>query len=258
MAHRPSRTAVRRAAVAATLALVAATALIACHPLVNPVDPRATNYTGTPTSGDPNDPSAAPEPLLPPIARWELVAPHDPGRMLPLEIPNDESFIEPRDSSEFECWITLSDSFEWEQAEGAICWIAVSFMSGDTLYTGSPLTGIAPEQRRLSVDLDTSTIPDQTRIRLRLVDRNGTIIGERIVGRLIGDVDGTGTIDTATDRAKITSLEGFAVSTDNPNTIRVDLDLDGIIEGSGGDDWALVSSPGAEPHLPATAPEFWD
>ena len=253
MVHGPSRAGVRRVAVAGALALVAATVLIACHPLVNPVDPRATNYTGIPTSGDAD---AAPDPLLPPTAKWELVAPHDPGRMLPLEITDDDSFIEPRDSFDFEIWITLSDSFEWEQAEGAILWIAVAFFGGDSFYVASPLTDVTPEQRRLGVYL--GVIPDQTRIRLRLVDRNGTIIGERIVGRLIGDVDGTGTIDTATDRAKITSLEGFAVSTDNPDTIRADLDLDGIIEGSGGDDWSLVSSPGAEPHLPAATADFWD
>jgi len=253
MAHRPSRAGVRRVAVAAALALVAVTALIACHPLVNPVDPRATNYTGIPTSGDPD---AAPDPVLPPIARWELVAPHDPGRMLPLEITDDELFVEPRLSAEFELWITLSDSFDWEQAEGTILWISVGFLGGDSVYVASPLTDVTPEQRRLGVYL--GVIPDQTRIRLRLVDRNGTIIGERTVGRLVGDVDATGTIDTLTDRAMITDLEGFAVSTDNPNTIRADLDLDGIIEGSGGDDWSLVSSPGAEPHLPAATADFWD
>ena len=230
---------------------LAAALLIACHPLVNPVDPRSTTYTGVPTGSD----GDAPDPLLPATAKWELVTDHMPGRMLPLEITADESFIEPRDAGWYELWITLSDSFESEQTDGAIVWIAMTG-GGGTYYDAVGLSEVIPEQRRLVVSF--GGIPNQTRTRLRLVDWNGTIIGERVLGRLIGDVDGNGVVEEATDHdVAIDALEGFAVSTDNPDTIRADLDLNGVIECSPGFDWNVVLNHESET-LPPVAPEFWD
>ena len=244
----------RRSVMITALGLAAAF-LIACHPLVNPVDPRSTTYTGIPTGSDGDDPRDTPDPLLPATAKWELVTDHMPGRMLPLEITDDESFIEPRDAGWYELWITLSDSFEWEQTDGAILWIAVND-GGSTYYSAAGLSDVIPEQRRLVVSF--GDIPNQTRIRLRLVDWNGTVIGERVVGRLIGDVDGNGMVDVAVDHGvAIVTLNGFAVSTDNPNTIRADLDLDGVIEPLPGDDGNVVATHDTET-LPPTAPEFWD
>ena len=245
----------RRSVMFAALGFAAAALLIACHPLVNPVDPRATNYTGVPTGSDGDAPGDTPDPILPLAVKWELVTDHVPGRMLPLEITADESFIEPRDAGWFELWITLSDSFEWEQTDGAVLWVAMTG-GGDTYYDAAGLSDVIPEQRRLVVSF--GSIPNQTRTRLRLVDRNGTVIGERLVGRLIGDVDGNGTVEEATDHdVAMAALEGFAVSTDNPNTIRADLDLNGIIETDPGFDWNVVLNHESET-LPSTEPEFPD
>ncbi len=240
----------------AVFGLAAAALLIACHPPVNPVDPQATNYTGIPDGGGGGDPGATPEPILPSTAKWELVADHAPGRMLPLEITDDESFIEPRDAGWFELWITLSDSFDSEQTDGAILWVAAAFTGGSTFYTAFGFTDVIVSQRRLVIAF--GFIPNESRIRLRLVDRNGTIIGERVVGHLVGDADGNGTVDPA-DNTAIAVLEGFAVSTDNPGTIRVDLDLNGIIEPNPGSDWSVVANPlYTGKTLPAAAAQFWD
>ncbi len=47
------------------------------------------------------------------------------------------------------------------------------------------------------------------------------------------------------------------MSTDNPNTIRADLDLSGVIEANPGNDWNVAVTHDTET-LPPTAPEFWD
>ena len=246
----------RRSVMAAILGLTAAALLIACHPLVNPVDPRATNYTGVPTDSD----GDTPDPILPSAVKWEIVADHA-GPMLPLEVTDDGSFVEPRNAPWFELWITLSDSFDWEQAEGAVLWIAANILFGDTVYFAFGLPDIAPEQRRLGLRFDfwPDGIPNQTRALLRLVDRNGTIIGERVVGRLIGDVDGNGTVESGAggDDERIDVLVGFPVGTDNPETIRADLDVDRTIDSV--NDGNIVSNLiflGTT--LPPTAPEFPD
>ncbi|MBU8913581.1 MAG: hypothetical protein KOO61_06110 [Spirochaetales bacterium] len=237
------------------LGIAAVTLLIACHPLVNPVDPQSTTYTGIPTGSD----GDAPDPILPAAVKWELTASHNPGRMLPLEVTADGSFIEPRNAGSFELWITLSDSFDWEQAEGAVLWIAATVLSGDTLHFALHLNEVAPEQRRLGWHFWPDGITNQTRARLRLVDRNGTIIGERVVGRLIGDVDGNGTVESGVggDDERIDALVGFPVGTDNPETIRADLDLDGTIQSM--NDGNVVSDGSyLDTTLPATAPTFPD
>lgn len=255
MTRRASRATARRVAMVATLGVVAAGLLIACHPLVNPVDPGSPGYTGVPSGTDGGDSPPAPAALLPSAVKWELVTNHAPGRMLPLEIPDDESFIEPRESAWFDLWITLSDSFDWEQTENAILWIAVTYEGGDIYYDVTGIWDVIPERRRLVIFFD--FIPNQTRTRLRLVDRNGIIIGERVVGRLIGDVDGDGIVNVVADGSYVAALEGFAVSADSPDTIRADLDLNGIIEPNPGNDGNVISGRFGE-MLPATAADFWD
>ena len=194
----------RGTATIVALGLMAAALLGACHPLVNPVDPNSTAYTGTPTNGDGS--GDGPEPLLPSADKWELATDHAPGRMLPLEITDDGLFVEPRQAGWFELWITLSDSFQYQQADGAILWIAVTDF-GNIYYAVSGIPDVAPEQRLLVVRFS-SGIPNKSMIRLRLTDRNGTFIGERLFGYLIGDVDRNGTVDGPDDRAAITALGG--------------------------------------------------
>jgi len=234
------------------LTMLAAMLLSACHPLINPLDPNSTTYTGPTGGSDTGDP---PPPLLPSPARWELVTDHIPGRLLPLEITEDGSFVEPRDAGWFELWITLSDTFERKPAENAILWIAVTDATG-TFYAVGGIQDVAPEQRRLGVRFDMG-IPNETRIALRLTDQNGTVIGERELGRLIGDTNGSGTVEVVQDHNAISDLTGFAVSTDNPDTIRVDLDLNGLIEPNPGNDWNVINGHFGE-SLPAAADAFWD
>jgi hypothetical protein len=247
------RTMTRRTALIVAIGLLLALLLTACHQLVNPVDPNSTTYSGIPAGGD--DPAKEPEPLLPSAKKWELSADHDPGRLLPLEITEDESFVEPRDAGSYELWITLSDSFGGDQADGAVLWISVTSFA-NTFYAVAKITDTMPELRRLAVRFD-GGIPNETMIRLRLTDRNGTIIGERVFGRLIGDVDGNRLVDVVADHTEVVALAGFAVTTDDPGTIRADLDLNGLIEPNPGSDWDVVTSHGGE-SLPSSATEFWD
>jgi hypothetical protein len=223
----------------------------ACHPLVNPVDPRSTTYVGTPTATDPD----ATAPLLPPVAKWELVAYHGPGSVaLPLEITDDDAFIEPRDGTgpgEFELWMTLSDSFSSEQTQGVILWITIATVGSDDIFAFLGLDYVAPEQRRLGVRIPTGPFPSRSRARLRLTDANGTILGERVLGYLIGDVDGNGVAEAPEDHGLIIAREGFAPTSANPNDIRADIDLNGVIEGT--NDWSPV---GVGDDLPAEAPPF--
>ena len=235
--------------------LLVALSLIACHPLVNPADPRSITYAGTPTEEDPDGSGSDPEPLLPAVAKWELAARHVPARWIPLEITSDGAFVEPRTGGEYDLWITLSEPFQWEAADGATLWIAVALTTGEVIYESNNGLSAQPELRRLTLGF--GGIPDQSRIRLLLTDRNGTSIGECELARLEADVDGSGQVLAAPDHARITALAGFAVGTDDPATVRADIDRNGMIEISPGNDWNLVSANNGHA-LPASAPDFED
>lgn len=230
---------------------------LSCHPLVNPVDPRSTTYLGTPTEGGNGEETDEPDPVLPAATEWQIVAFHSPGVAHPLEITEDGSFIETRDPGSFELWITLADSFVADDATGAILWVALSNSATGDGYGYLSVDEVNPDQRRLVWTIPTGNFPTRTRARLRLVDRNGATLGERVVGYLIGDVDGDGVVEPGAgvdeDFGIMQSLDGFAPSTSNEMAIRADLDLNGVVE-TAASDWARAV-PGVD--LPDRPPDFW-
>jgi hypothetical protein len=230
--------------------------LLACHPMLNPADPGSTAYLGEPvdTSPDPDaDPAPMPEPLLPAVARWELVATHDPGVDHALTIPDDDSFVEPRASTSFRLRMTLSDSFEFNAGASALLWTAFADSAGE-YYEFTGMHMVEPDTRRLTVDLRAYTM---ARGWVRLVDRNGAILGERVFAFLAGDVNGDGVVEAGlsegTDQRAISDLDGFVPSPSMPATIRADTNMDGMVGEAG--DWVSFWNGNT---VPADPPAFLD
>jgi hypothetical protein len=189
----------------ATILLVTLS-LIACHPLINPVDPKSPAYGGTRT-----EPDAEPEPSLPEITRWEIFAEHEITtgvyRRIPLTIPEDELFTEPRDVSAttnlFEIEMTFAEPISEQDTEGGLFLVGVV---NDTAAAvgefGSPDVELVDGGQRLRFILDLSppttpaiTAPYQFRVTMRLIDPNQVVLDERTVYFLSGDVNGDGEVD---------------------------------------------------------------
>jgi hypothetical protein len=267
-AGRTGLIAARVLAVTGTLALVILS-LAACHPLVNPVDPNSANYTGVPTNTDPGTDPATLEPVLPEAVKWESVMVHA-GRALPLVIPaaEDPVFVEPRNGNSalgntdpITIHVTFAEPFTWDDAKDAKLWYALADPAGEIHYGYEPISEwqVAPELRRIElVDLP---IPHASILRLRIQDRTGAVVGERLIGRLIGDADQDEVVETGLtadedDDWFVESQAGFSVSLERPATVSADLDLNGVVEPGGGDTARVLSYDTNT--LPSTIPQFWD
>jgi hypothetical protein len=252
------------------LAVLAAVMLSSCHLLTNPADPRSVTYTGTPVGGDVNA-----TPVLPAIARAEVVTYHAPGRELGLVVPAGSSpaFVEPRDrSGGFNIVITLEDAFTWDDVKGAIVWTATTDAGGVTTYYSELVTRLADsgfatirdDLRQIRFENVEVRFPDQSWVWLRIIDRAGHVVGDRLIGFLAGDTDGNGQVSPGPDDDLITDNDGFVTTESNPDTIRADVNRDGVVTlsalpGALDDDNELVSSrvPNALPPVPPI-PDFWD
>lgn len=262
----------RRAAIILVAVIATVTLLNSCHPLVNPADPRSILYSG---NGDDPATSVPEEPVLPQTAHWELAVDHPPGgTWLPLEIPDDGSFVEPRVRRQVELRITFEESFELDDIYGAIFWIAVNSENDPTFHTSFALAEYLTEdqvdlaRRRVDIPLDFNLLPfaiDEDRDRfvatMSLADRSGAVLGRRAVARLVGDVNGDRTVSNS-DRDGADGIDELSGSTPvagEPDYIRADLDCDGIVSPAdpGGDAevvaWNLTDNLSGIP-----TPTLWD
>ena len=256
----------RKQAVEALTVALAILLLLSCHPLINPADPNSVTYSGIPTGLNPgSDSETDPEPperALPEAEKWEIVAEHGLGRLLPLEIPVEDApvFVEPRAAGSFFIRITLAKSFTRDDAEGALVWYAVANSTGRVIYGIGEIPDVVPEERRLYIRGDAVPVPvsNENILKIRIVDRNGVIAGERVIGILVGDVNGDGMVEIATDDAAIIEVAGYSASEEYPATIRADVDVNGIVEAGGGDSVIVGEAAAVGAALPSAIPDFWD
>lgn len=233
------------------LALAFLVLAAACHPLNNPVDPRSSAYTGEPVVRDPQTPHDAPE-LLPDTVLWESVAEHLPGQRLALEITSDGTFVEPRrPDSPQQLWIVVTfeeavDPYELER--GMVLARITNGFATETRVIYPWMYSLTPDSLRLIVAISSpwppfTTLPTAAMIRLRIIDANGHVAGERLFGILPGDFDGDGTVTFANDiQTGAADYNGFLASRDDPGTIRADMNADGLVEVDAGDpDYTIVS-----------------
>ncbi|MFW5744660.1 MAG: hypothetical protein ACOC2D_15400 [Spirochaetota bacterium] len=252
----------RRASPIGLLLVFAPLALGGCHDLVNPVDPNSSTYTGEPTLADPADP----QPILPPIERWETVAQHAPEQFLGLEIPEDGSLIDPRqpdDPKEFFVVITFEEPVYVDDFEEALVFVRVN--DGSDVTTGIVSPEVNPIYRQAVIRTTPPEPPffnatgDGTggaSIRIRVVDATGVVMGERLFGLLPGDFDGDGDVDPASDWTGGAALfDGVLADESQPNTIRADMDASGSVA-AGSVDETIPSTRNNGTTLPPAPPPF--
>lgn len=251
----------RTVAVAAGLLVTGAALLLTgCHDLVNPVDPNSTRYTGQPTLADPPEP----EPVLPPIERWETIAQHAPDQFLSLEIPEDGSLIDPRqpaDPQEFFVAITFAEPVYWEDLEDALVFVRVN--DGFAVTTGIVSPEVNPIYRQAVIRTSPPEPPffsagtGGASVRIRVVDPTGLVIGERLFGLLPGDFNGNGLVTFVDDWTNGAALfDGSLADGNFPNTVRADMDASGAIASASNDDTIVSNQESAFAVLPAPPPPF--
>jgi hypothetical protein len=258
---------------AGALRLTAAAGLVlllsSCHPLINPVDPNSTAFTGVETTRESPD---EPEPLLPYVIAWESVSEHAPNQFLGLEITNDGSFVEPRQpQSPLEHYIVLTfeDRIDWEMLSQATCFLRVSFASTYVtlavpleIYEGTALRNQAVLRLRPNAPpffTSTGDSPGGALFRMRLVDPTGVVLGERLFGMLPGDFDGNGVVDSQDWTFGPSAYDGFLATQDNAAGIRADADASGVVNVASRDGDLSANAPPAGNlgvALPEPPPEF--
>lgn len=260
----------RRPSPIGLLLVLAALALGGCHDLVNPVDPNSSRYTGEPTVAD--APKEEPDPILPPIERWETIAQHAPEQFLGLEIPEDGSLIDPRqpdDPKEFFVVITFTEPVYEEDFEGALVFIRTRDSTGtktqladlemNPLYRqavirSSPVP--APDPSPPPFFNETGDGAGGATVRIRVVDATGVVMGERLFGLLPGDFNGDGFVDPASDWTSGAAFFNGALADENlPKTVRADMDASGSVA-AGSLDEAIPSTRNNGTALPPPPPPF--
>jgi hypothetical protein len=249
---------------AGLLVFSAALALAGCHDLVNPVDPNSPRYTGRPTLADPS--GEQPDPILPPIERWETIAQHAPEQFLGLEIPEDGSLIDPRqpdDPKEFFVVITFEEPVYQEDFEGALVFVRVN--DGSAVTTGIVSPEVNPIYRQAVIRTTPPEPPffnaagdgaGGATVRIRVVDATGVVVGERLFGLLPGDFSGDGFVDLANDWTSGAALFDGALADENlPETVRADMDASGSVA-AGSFDEDIPSTRNIGTALPPPPPPF--
>jgi len=211
-----------------TIAILIALGLVVtgCHPLVNPVDPSSTTFTGQRTSKDPQE---LPR-VLPEIVRWRIVSENSAGQFIGFDIPAEGSFIEPRspvNAPQFFIVATFGDAPSEDDFEGGLYVWAFSDSSstniGQVNFDGFDAT---TNSLRLRVD----TAPQAARVRIKIVDRNGHDAGDVRFSFLAGDVNQSGEVD-ANDPSAVAAYDGQFADENVPATVRADVNASGVVEG---------------------------
>ncbi|MFW5716042.1 MAG: hypothetical protein ACOC0E_01215 [Spirochaetota bacterium] len=223
--------------IALGLAVLTAGALLGCHALTNPVDPRSRSFTGE-TVGE--DQEEAPR-VLPEIVRWEIVFEHGPGRFLGLEITPDGSFVEPRDTyiySEtrgvpFALVMTFAEPVFWRDLEGGVYLFGYRNEWEISVREIGDRCQVRPETSQVvcTFEAHSDEMLQRARARAVIVDRNGRTAGAISFSFLQGDVTGDGVINTSEEQAAMSSVTAMPPNRERPATIRADLNTNGLVEG---------------------------
>lgn len=245
------------------LVVAVAVAMSTCHPLVNPLDPQSTTFTGEVVLRDP----LSPVPVLPAVEQWAIVAEHSPGQFLGLEVP-DVEYGEPdffidsrRPASPPELYIALifEEPVSEADLENALILVGER-IPGSTSVFSYPVDAVILDPARRQLVLTADAADEPSTIRIALIDSTGVMISERTFGLLPGDVTSDGVVDFDDLNAGPLSLDGALPSDSLPRSIRADIDANGLIEGAGPDADLINLSPPpngfAGETLPGPPPSF--
>ena len=233
-----------RPGVAILAAMVALTAILAgCHQMMNPADPDSPAYGGVPVTDGSFDPDKSEYlPLLPEILEWRSYARHVDGRWIGTPITPDGNFVESRLDPRI--GLVFSEEFDHKLLNLVIATTGVTnatVKSNPPIIESSILTSDPPDGWVNGVvplyNYPGSAIGDpeqRARITVRVINTDGSILGERSFNWLPGDFDGwlnNGATGAETvngvDVARISDNIGFVPGVLNAGA---DVNCDGLID----------------------------
>jgi len=156
--------------------------------------------------------------------RWGIAARHF-DRELELSVPDDGSYIEPRNAAEYVIIATLPAPVD----PALISEANVSLRGKDELNTDifpDYTVALSGDDRRVRISV--VVLPNQARYLVQLRNNDGTLLGEAVFGRLTGDVDGDGAVGLIDNNILLIYILA-EITAANTLTVRSDLNCDGII-----------------------------
>jgi hypothetical protein len=217
------------------LLITTAVLLVACHPLINPLDPASPRYDGTP-----EEPPKIP--TLPDIVAWYAYAEHgstDIGNQwIGLPIPEDGSYTESR--LEMNLCVEFAKEVSWEILDDCYLYVYVNYAGDDNSRQNPPFVDFhpsiwtadfLPNHNNRFADLGVwLPEPAGTRFLVRLYGPNGRMVSERHLAWLVGDVISDGVVEETTDEYTVDTLRYAVASLNNPLTVRADIESNGFVE----------------------------
>lgn len=157
--------------------------------------------------------------------RWYSVVQHA-GVPLRLEIPADGSFTEPRNAN----MITIVAELPEPVDPASITSANIDFIGRDNAdAVCDPAFSVDMDEAHTQVWIIVFGLTDIARYRIRIKNNSGVELSQRVFARLMGDVDGSGSV-LAPDAAIVNNLINDSIDF-NPSivtNIRADIDYDSL------------------------------
>ncbi len=186
--------------------------------------------------------------------RWYSVIQHA-GVSLPLEIPADGSFTEPRNANMITIVAVLPEPVDPASISAA----NIDFIGRDNAdAVRDPAFSVSMDATHTQVRVTVFGLTDIARYRIRLKNNSGVELGQRVFARLMGDVlSGDNWVDT-TDYDKVDAFIDDPDDFDPTDVIHVRADIDCDFLHLTSDLMTIQSgSPAGYPrNLTATVPDF--
>ncbi|HPI15244.1 MAG TPA: hypothetical protein PK875_07055 [Spirochaetota bacterium] len=186
--------------------------------------------------------------------RWYSVVQHA-GVSLPLEIPADGTFTEPRNASMITIVAVLPEPVD----PASISTANIDFIGRDNAdAVCDPPFSVSMNAAHTQVRVTVFGLTDIARYRIRLKNNSGVELSQRVFARLMGDVlSGDNRVD-ATDNAQVLAFitDPEDLNAENALHIRADIDCD-LLHHTGDLTTLQSGSPAGYPRtLSATVPDF--
>lgn len=182
--------------------------------------------------------------------RWYSVVQHA-GVSLPLEIPDDESFTEPRNANMITIVAVLPEPVD----PASIGTANIDFIGRDNAdAVRDPAFSVSMDATHTQVRVTVFGLTDIARYRIRLKNNSGAELSKRVFARLMGDVNGDETVTNLSDTAPIQTRADDSVDLNPADQLDIRSDVDGDYLHLNSDITLVTSSFGHT--ITATVPDF--
>ncbi|MGV7930822.1 MAG: hypothetical protein AB2L13_18310 [Spirochaetota bacterium] len=186
--------------------------------------------------------------------RWYSVAQHA-GVSLPLEIPADDTFTEPRNANMITIVAVLPEPVDPASIDTA----NIDFIGRDNANAvRDPAFSVSMDATHTQVRVTVFGLTDIARYRIRLKNNSGVELSQRVFARFMGDVISGDNMVDATDNAQVLAFitDPDDLNAENALHIRADIDCD-FFQLTGDVTTLQTGSPAGYPRtLTATVPGF--